>query len=275
MPKMEPPSTRPKTDEAAGPSENTNWRAIDAFICAVVLIVLSFCFNQLLWRISRDSTVSANWLGSPLGTLALRFFRAAWWLLVVYLFTRARTVPEFLSRCGLSAPPSLVGWFAAWVGVGIGWLNLYGVIKGWIPQSQISSDYYLQGGMMWWSYAAYLVMLAPFYEEAVMRGFLYPAFRGTYGVMPSVFFVVCVAGYFHWGLLSRPLSFICVAAGAVLLCLIRERTASLWNCILFHAAYNATVTLRWWFCVLGLLALLPLCARVSSNKTLQRAAPSR
>src|SRR5207244_5589961 len=135
--------------------------------------------------ISRNSPTSASWLGSPLATIALRIFRAAWWVLVVFLFTRPRSVPEFLTRCGLTIPPSLFGWFAAWLGVGIGWLNLYGVIKGWIPQSQISSSYYADGGVMWWSYAACIVLLTPFYEETVMRGFLYRAFRGSYRVLPS------------------------------------------------------------------------------------------
>ena len=120
---------------------------------------------------------------------------------------------------------------------------------------------------MWWSYVAYLVALAPFFEETVIRGFLYRAFRGSYGVAPSILSVLVPVAYFHWGLLSRPLSFICIVAGAVCLCMIRERTASLWNCVLFHAAYNATVTLRWWFPVFGLLALFPLCLRLKAKQT--------
>jgi hypothetical protein len=78
-------------------------------------------------------------VGIPFATVALRVFRAAWWVLVVFLFTRPRLVPEFLDRSGLALPPSLIGWLAAWLGVGVGWLNLYGVIGGWIPQSQIST----------------------------------------------------------------------------------------------------------------------------------------
>jgi len=73
--------------------------------------------------------------------------------------------------------------------------------------------------------------------------------------------VVCVVAYFHWGLLAQPMAFILLVVGVVLLCLIREWTGSLWNCILFHAAYNATVTLRWPFYVFGMLAVLPLCTR--------------
>ena len=267
VPRMKHPIT------AATEGDERTWRAGDAWICAVVLIVLSLCFNELLWSISRDSRVSANWLQSPAGTLVLRLFRTAWWLLVVFLFTRARSAREFFGRSGLSLPPNLTGWSAAWIGVAIGWLDLYGVIKGWVPQSQISSSYYSQGGAMWWSYVAYVVLLGPFYEETVMRGFLYRAFRGSYGIVASIFFVLCVVAYFHWGLLSRPLSFFCAVIGAVFLCVIRERTASLWNCVLFHVAYNATVTVQWWFYVFGLLAVLPLCARATFKKAPREAVP--
>jgi membrane protease YdiL (CAAX protease family) len=253
--------TAPHIGRSSDDGLKTIWRASDAWICIVVLIVLSYGFNQVQWSISRTSPASASWLGSPLATVALRIFRAAWWVLVVFLFTRPRSVPEFLRRSGLSLPPSFIGWFAAWLGVCIGWLNLYFINKGWTPQSQISSSYYADGGVAWWSYAACTVLLAPFYEETVMRGFLYRAFRETYSLLLSALFVICVVGYFHWGLLSRPLSFACIVMGAVLLCAIREWTASLWNCILFHAAYNATVTLSWPYYVFGMLVVLPVCAR--------------
>src|SRR5580765_790879 len=105
---------RPAPDSGAA---RTTWRASDAWICAVVLIVLSYCFNEVLWNISRSGTAFASWLASPVATLALRIFRAAWWVLVVFLFARPRFISEFLNRAGLTAPPSLFGWLAAWIGV--------------------------------------------------------------------------------------------------------------------------------------------------------------
>ena len=96
-----------------------------------------------------------------------------------------------------------------------------------------------------------------------MRGFLYRAFRGSYGILLSVLSSFCIVTYFHWGLLSNPLVFVCLTAGAILLCTIREWTGSLWNCILFHAVYNASVTLDWPWYVLGMFILLPFCVRTS------------
>src|SRR3989442_9991350 len=103
-------TSAPPNEDAA---RNT-WRASHAWICAVILIVLSYCINEVLWSVSRNSPASASWLGSPFATLALRIFRAAWWVLVVFLFTRPRLASDFLNRSGLTLPPSLFGWFAAW-----------------------------------------------------------------------------------------------------------------------------------------------------------------
>ena len=249
------------TTAQASDDTRKTWRASHAWICAVVLVVLSYGFNEVLWSISRTSPTSASWLGSPLATLALRAFRAAWWVLVVFLFTRPLSVRGFLRSSGLASPPSLFGWFAAWLGVTIGLFTLYCVTSGLIPQNQTSAHYYTAGGFIWWSYAASLVLLTAFYEETVTRGFLYRAFRGNYGIVPSTVCVLLFVGYFHWGLAAQPLSFVLLLVGAVFLCMIREWTGSVWNCILFHAAYNAAVTLRWPFYVFGLLAVLPLCAR--------------
>jgi membrane protease YdiL (CAAX protease family) len=113
--------------------------------------------------------------------------------------------------------------------------------------------------LKWLLYAGEVILLTPFYEETVMRGFLYKAFRGSYGILGSVAAVLCANTWFHWGLVSKPLSFAMVSLGALLLCLIRERTESLWNCILFHCAYNTVATLDWRFSVAGLFIALPAC----------------
>ena len=237
------------------------WRARDAWVCTVLLIVLSYGYNQMLWTIYRGSPTAAAWLALPFADTVLNVFRAAWWILIVFLFTRPRSLLLFMRSAGLSRPPTLLGWLVTWLGVGIGWFELYGITKGWSPQDQASAESYRDGGAVWWSYAFCTVLLAAFYEETVMRGFLYRAFRGTYALLPSVGCVLAVVAYFHWGLLSQPFSVVCLMAGAVMLCLIRERSVSLWDCILFHAAFNATVTLRWYFCVFGMVTVLPFCAR--------------
>jgi membrane protease YdiL (CAAX protease family) len=140
-------------------------------------------------------------------------------------------------------------------------LELYFVTKGWEPQNTSAARLRSSGGGLWFSYLISTLVIAPFYEETVMRGFLYRAFRSSYTVPASAFCVVLVVGYFHWGLLAQPLFFADLVVGAGVLCLIRERTGSTWNCTLFHAAHNASASVRWPFYLGGMLLVLPLCLR--------------
>jgi hypothetical protein len=75
--------------------------------------------------------------------------------------------------------------------------------------------------------------------------------------------VLCLQTYFHWGLLLHDaVGFSIFLVGAGILCALRELTPSVWNCILFHAAYNA-ISLREWtvyatIIVVSALSLAPL-----------------
>ena len=101
-----------------------------------------------------------------------------------------------------------------------------------------------------------------------MRGFAYSAFRGSYNPILSTLIVVVVyVGYFHWGLISRDLTaLLSLSAGSIALCIIRERTLSTWNCVLFHVAYNATVMRQWVICFVGMGLVLLLRDRHFSSK---------
>jgi membrane protease YdiL (CAAX protease family) len=113
-------------------------------------------------------------------------------------------------------------------------------------------------GAAWGFFALKTILLVPFYEEVVTRGFLYRAFRGTYGVPSSVFVVVLFSGYFHWSSVSRSLfTFFSLALLWVLLCIVRETTTSLWNCILCHSVYNCAGLHLWLPAAIALVLLLP------------------
>jgi len=95
-----------------------------------------------------------------------------------------------------------------------------------------------------------------------MRGFLYRAFRGSYGRALSTALVICFHTYFHWGLVSRSLyTLVYLSLLQVLLCMTRERTGNVWNCILCHSAYNAAVGVNWATYFIGMILLFPFCVR--------------
>jgi membrane protease YdiL (CAAX protease family) len=239
------------------------WKARDGFVCALVLIILSFIPNQILWFAYKNSPICSEWLNahSNLTQGALMLIQSSLSLLAVFLFARTRSLQDFFAQVGASRHPTLSGWFAAWVAIGIGFLALYGSAKQWIPPDQLVRDFYYQGGAAKWFFIIYGVLVAPFSEEVVRRGFLYRAFRGSFKPLPSTCFVLCVHAYFHWGLISHSFyTLSCLILVEVLLCFIREWTGNLWNCVLCHAVYNATQDLPWYIYTIVLILLLPYCA---------------
>ena len=93
-------------------------------------------------------------------------------------------------------------------------------------------------------------------------------FRQSYGILPGILLVHCVQVYFHWSLLARdPVGFALFVVGGIALCLIREYTESSWNCVMFHAAYNATVIRQWPICIIGMVVLLACVAKTTSKRS--------
>jgi membrane protease YdiL (CAAX protease family) len=243
--------------------KSVRWKARDGFLCAATLIIASFATNEALWITDRNSHSIAIWFYQHRNFIEGSLFltECGLSLLIVFLFARARAVRDFLDQVGLIRPVTSPGFFAAFVAIGFGFLALYGATKQWIPPNHLSRGFYEQGGMAKWFFIIYAVLIAPFCEEVVRRGFLYRAFRGSFTPVWSIFFVLCVHAYFHWGTISHSFyTFICLVLVEVWLCLIREWTANLWNCVLCHAVYNATQNLPWYIYTIGLILFLPYYA---------------
>ena len=87
--------------------------------------------------------------------------------------------------------------------------------------------------------AALVVVAAPFAEEVLFRGFLFPALRNRFGVVAAITADAVIFGLIHYtGADTVPLLPLLAVFGA-LLCLLYQRTGSLWPAIVLHAANNA------------------------------------
>jgi membrane protease YdiL (CAAX protease family) len=118
---------------------------------------------------------------------------------------------------------------------------------------------------------AFLVaVVAPLCEEFFFRGFFYGALRNWRGVLPAAIVTGLVFGAIHAG--SSDVEFLLpLAVFGFLLCLLRERTGSLYPCIALHCANNSLafgVSQDWgwqipvlFVAALGLLALTALAVR--------------
>lgn len=83
--------------------------------------------------------------------------------------------------------------------------------------------------------AVLVVVVAPFTEELVFRGFLYGVLRRPFGPMAAMATTALLFAAIHQNLPALPALFLL----AVGLTLAYERTGSLWTPILMHALFNA------------------------------------
>jgi membrane protease YdiL (CAAX protease family) len=238
-----------------------NWKPRNAWQCWLALVLLELVITIWL-RTAQNNPASDNWLFTHEYTIqnALKIFRVGLWLSVAFWFSGAQSVRDFIQSTGLNQKPTLLGWWGAWIAIGITLIDHFGVLKGWTSPNRETRGFFSNGGEILVFYVIYVISAGPFFEEVVFRGFLYRAFRGSYGRFLSTVLIICMAAWFHWGAVIHSLwTPACLFSLWILLCVIRERTGSVWNCVLCHAAYNAAGTVAWPYYVVGMLLLLPYC----------------
>ena len=79
-----------------------------------------------------------------------------------------------------------------------------------------------------------LIVVAPFAEEFFFRGFLYQAFRNSFGVWPGAILSGLIFGAIHFEFFKL----VQLAILGVILALLFEKTQSLWPPIMLHAINN-------------------------------------
>jgi membrane protease YdiL (CAAX protease family) len=226
-------------------------------------MALHVCMGEAFYLASENNSAFRDWIDARYYSVHLGFqvFGALSWLVIAYFLSAARSIHCFATKAGLSRRPTLFGWWCAWGAIGIAFLDRYAGAKGLTSPNPVASGFYVHGGWHDLFYVFFVVSLGPFYEEVVLRGFLYSAFRRGYGWIASTLVVLCVTAYFHKGAVSGSFwTALCLGSLWVLFCQVRERTPSVWNCVLCHAAYNAVQVFAYPVWVAGMLFLLPVCA---------------
>jgi membrane protease YdiL (CAAX protease family) len=94
------------------------------------------------------------------------------------------------------------------------------------------------GGVLFFVLA---VLFAPLFEELFFRGFLYKAFRTSWGWLPGALTSGAVFALAHMQLTL----FVPLLALGVALAWVYERTGSLWTSITMHALFNGVAVLAW------------------------------
>lgn len=186
------------------------------------------------------------WIGTPFGTFSVTVFGGLAAFLVVMLFSAS--LLDIFSLFEFQSIRQGLGYFAPVAGFVLG---LTGVFLTRISMTHFADNYplmrpfiHLPGPQKY--LLVILLLIGPIFEEIIMRGFLYRAFRKSYGITLSVSTIVLAAMLTHPGVMTAsPWLFLLLGALQAILCLILEKTHNLWNCIACHFVYNATVTSAW------------------------------
>jgi membrane protease YdiL (CAAX protease family) len=218
------------------------WSARDAWKCILVLICFEFISAFILSWLSFFYAGLHNWLHSESGYFLLSIFYSGIYLFAVAYFARTESWKTFFEGFGLNRKPSDYVWFGMVFAIVVVFVSHFifshGWVKGYAPfdikafRRDVTSERYFYLAPM---------LLAPFFEEPVFRGFLYKAFRGSYSITVSTILILAVTCLAHWSQYSHSmLSAISISSVTIIQCYLREKSNSLWDCIFCHLAFNAS-----------------------------------
>ena len=124
------------------------------------------------------------------------------------------------------------------------------LLRAWVPVAASESGSALEGltvwsvlGLLLWFWIT-MVILTPFFEELLFRGFLYRGLaKSRVGVTGAILITAVVFGLIHWDLNAQVSGNLVMVISNVLLGLllgwIRWRRGSTTATILVHASYNS------------------------------------
>ena len=153
-------------------------------------------------------------------------------------FARIRSFPQFKTAFGLNLQSSNKVWLAILWMMLIQSLALIAAHWG-LPNRGLNTPNMTTANSSEVILYFLPFLIAPFWEEIVMRGFFYQAFRGSYSKQTSTLLVVAITALTHQSqFFGSILAAVGLSGFVVILCWLMERTNRIWNCILGHLTFN-------------------------------------
>lgn len=241
QPSVAEPVIKPelKPREAYLTFPNYRWSAKDAWKCIGMLIVFSVV-SYATYRI--PPLLFPKFWRSGSGWLSSSFFHYSISLLVAAYFARTETFASFCKGFGLDKKPT--GY--VWIGIAAALLTrMFGHFmhvlrwdKGGFPSYDVLLFKH-SAGFQRYFFLVPLVILAPLFEEAVYRGFLFKAFRGSYSFLASTILIIAWTTHTHWQQYSHSwTAAFDISLLTAVQCYLREKSGSLWDSILCHSTFN-------------------------------------
>ena len=217
------------------------WRAKDAWKCIGILICLEIIYAPIGQALSLKFRA---FYYSPIGVVIFGVFFFAVWVIVGCYFARTNTFDACLRASGLDKKPTNHVWFGVAMVLLFRWSThlMYVHHLGPCAHNYDLSEFRKTIGLEKLLFLLSPLVLAPLFEEAVNRGFLYKAFRNSYSMPVSLIVMVGWTCWTHWGSYSESwIAALYLSAWTVLQCYLREKSNSLWDCVLTHFVSNAVI----------------------------------
>jgi len=221
------------------------WSALDAWKCVAMLTMLEIIFEALVFGFGRSTSSLYQWTHSGLGSPTVRLFYYAIQLLAIAYFARTDTFTDFCRAFGFHKGPTSNVWWGVAIALAIRFFGHFALSHGW-GKGVNNRDLYGFKHEVGFQRILFLIsplFLAPVCEECIYRGFLYKAFRGSYAMGMCVALVILWTVFNHQSSYHHWIAAFDLTGLAVVLCFLRERSASLWDCIICHLAFNASILL--------------------------------
>jgi uncharacterized protein len=264
LPPQEPLAAEQAPEQAAAPatpgptalSEDLRvpwrWRDIFAFaafyigstwLLAVVLLSVVAGLRHISPRALLDDKQALVNISLIAQTITSALSLAFFWILI-----RARSSAPFWWRLGWRPLPQASGKHSR-VGLfvlsGVGLAVLAALLDSWLPQKQeLPIQKMLETSESMVLFAIFGILIAPFIEESVFRGFLYPVVARSAGIGPGIVITGLIFGLFHaaqlWGGWAQ-IAVIMILG--IVLTWVRARQQSVLASFLIHLSYNTAITL--------------------------------
>jgi membrane protease YdiL (CAAX protease family) len=162
--------------------------------------------------------------------------------LITLSCAQVRSLRGFIQQFGFQKPRLYAACGAAIAGASLAGLGFIFIKSGMAPPQNKMLQQFADLGHGGLHASHWLMLIAPFTEEILLRGYFYKAFRESYTVPVSVGCVLGMVVLTHYSaMFSSLLGFVALSSLNIIASLLRERYESIWNCILCHFAYNCVL----------------------------------
>jgi membrane protease YdiL (CAAX protease family) len=216
------------------------WSARDAWKCIGIILVFGLVLVSVSLALNAQFPAFYR---SGFGRFSMATVHYGICLLVAAYFARTESLTAFWKGFGLDRKPSNYVWFGVSMALAIRFFGYFMLIHGWgkgVVNHDIIAFKHTLGPDRYF-FLVPLLLLAPFFEESIYRGFLYKAFRGSYSLGISMAIIMLWTAYTHWSYYLHWVAAFDLSMLAIVQCYLREKSDSLWDCILCHFVFNASL----------------------------------